>query len=609
MSLPRSLLPLQRRLPRRHDRPPGATSEAAGTPRAGDATLTALLPRGADDRLVLIERCAWSVVWVGVLTSGAGLWAQWWSWPLVDVLAPVLVGVALLGLVICWCGRDARSRLHQGLGLVAALVAAGAPEAVQLHTRRFYLTDSAALDHVAARVLVHGHDPYTASLSSAARLLHDPSSFWTYTVTGGHVVNVSYPAGSFLAYAPAIALGFHHEIVDWIDLFAWLAAVLLLFLALPRFLRWLAPLLALTGIFTGMFAGGGTEAVLVPLAIVAVWRWDRYGRGREAGIARWVGPVALGLACSVKQTAWVLLPFLVVGVFAEARRSGRPPVRTSGRYVATGLAAFGAVNAPFLVASPLAWWRGVTTPLLDPLVADGQGLVSLALHGITGGVDLTLLAYASGLAYLAVLVAVVAWYPRLKRVWPFLVPIVAFVSPRSFTGYLIDLVPLALVAAVTVEKGAMRSGGDLRRWRFNVVGLGAGVLALAAGAAAALAFAIPAPLALSMDHASIGHNRLLLREVTVTVTNRTATPVAPHFMVDVGAPHPTGFWTTAHHRRVVVGPHRAVTVRLYPPSPTSFVPSASNWVVDAYTARPRWLSTSREEWHDYVPPTSPGTRL
>ena len=65
---------------------------------------------------------------------------------------------------------------------------------------------------------------------------------------------------------------------------------------------------ALSGVFIGQFAVGGTDAMFVPLAMLAVWRWDRYGRGREAGIARWLGPIALGLACSIKQTVWFCVP-------------------------------------------------------------------------------------------------------------------------------------------------------------------------------------------------------------------------------------------------------------------------------------------------------------
>lgn len=596
MSLPNPLVLIRRRLGLFRDADPTAPN---GQPSDGDehAVVHASL---SPERLTLLERGAWSLVWLGILIGGITLWGSWWSWPVIDVLAPLLVAVALVGFVICWCASSPRSWLHQGLAIGSAVVSIAAPQVVNIHTRIYYATDSAALDHVAARVLVHGHNPYTSSLSSASLLLDTASRFWTYTLTGGHVAGVSYPAGSFLAYAPAFALGFHHEVVDWMDLYAWLASALLLFFLVPRFLRWLAVLITLTGIFTGIFSSGGTDAIFIPFAMLAVWHWDRYGKGKEAGIARWMGPIALGLACSIKQTPWFCVPFLVIGIYIETRRSGRSPIPIVTRYLAIVVAVFAAVNLPFAIWNFSAWWHGILIPLTQPLIADGQGLVSLALHGLTGGVDLKLLMYASVFAYLAVLVAFSAWYPWLKRIWLLLLPVAFFFFPRSFTGYLIDLFPVALVAVISLE-GATKPARHLTWGRFRISHLAGGTLALATSVTAALSLTLSAPLGLTVDGTSIGSGQQNLKAVTVTVANRTDSPVTPHFLVDVGAPHPTGFWLPADKRPVVVGPHRSVTVTLLPPSLTYFPPWASNWVVDAYAATPRSLSTTNDLWHNYIP--------
>lgn len=561
-------------------------------------------PGAGEERLLFYERCAWSVVWLGVIIGACDLWGSWTSWPLVDALAPLLVAVALVGFTVCWCAASPRSWWHQALALVSGLVAVATPRLVGVHTRRFYDTDAAALDHVAARALVHGHDPYTTSLSSAALLLKTPAGYWTYTITGGHVLNVSYPAGSVLAYAAAYALGFHHEVVDWVDLVAWIVSAVVLFLLLPRSLRWLAALVGMSGFFMGLFTGGGTDAVFVPFAMLAVWRWDRYGLGREAGVARWLGPVALGLACSVKQTPWFCLPFLVAGIVVEAHRAGRPPLPLAARYLAVVLAVFTTVNLPFIVWGPAAWWHGVLTPMAEPLVADGQGLVSLALHGLTGGVDLGLLTAASALALLTVLVAFVAWYDRLKRIWVLILPAAFFLSPRSFSSYLIDLFPVAVVAVVTVAPAPVPApgrAGRLRWGRVDPLRLGAAVLALATVAVTAASF-VGAPLGITYRSSSIAHSQQRLYSLTVDVTNRTGGTVTPRFMVDVGAPHPSGFWTAAHRRPVVIAPYRTATVTLYPPAPVYLPPWASDYVVQAYTTGPDWLSTSKDIWHNYVPP-------
>ena len=594
MSLPNPLVLIRRRLTLTPDAgasaPDGRTSD--NDAQASDDGLSA-------ERLALLERCAWSLVWLGVLVGGVNLWSSWSSWPIIDLLAPLLVAVALGGLVICWCSSP-RSWVHQGLGMAGALVTVGAPQTFFIHTRLYYETDSAALDHVAARVLVHGHNPYATSLASAKLLLNIPDLFWTYTVTGTHVANMSYPAGAFLAYAPAFALGFHHQVVDWMDLYAWLASAVLLFFLVPRYLRWLAVLITLTGIYTGVFSGGGTDAIFLPFVILAVWRWDRYGKAKGAGVARWVGPIALGLACSIKQTPWFLVPFLVIGIYIETRRDGRNPIPVLGRYLGIVVAVFAAVNLPFAIWSPSAWWHGTLTPLTQPLVADGQGLVALALHGLTGGADLKLLMYSSTLALLAVLAVYITWYRQVKRIWLLLLPVSFFFSPRSFTGYLIDLFPAALVALVTVEV-ATKPAGHLTWGRFRVGHLCVGALGVATSVTAVLALTLPTPLAVSLDSASIGSGQQHLKSITVTVTNRTGSTQFPHFLIDIGAGHPTGFWTTANNQPVVVGPHRSVTVTLLPATLTYFPPWASNWVIDAYTSSPRALSTTNDLWHNYIP--------
>jgi len=593
MRLPNPLFPIRQRRSLFPDADEAATN---GQPGGGGAPVPEDL---SADRLLLVERLAWSMVWLGILTGSFTLWHSWWSWPVVDVLAPALVAVSLIGFAICWCSSSPRSWLHAGLAMGAALVAVTVPQIVTIHSRIYYQTDSAALDHVATRVLAHGHNPYTTSLSSAGVLLNVAVRFWTYTVAGGHVSGLSYPAGTVLVYAPAFLLGFHHEVVDWMDLYAWLASAVLLFFLVPRYLRWLAVLIALTGIFTMLFAGGGTDAIVIPFVMLAVWRWDRYGKGKEAGLASWMGPIALGLACSIKQTPWFCVPFLVIGIYIETRRSGRSPLPVVARYLGVVLAVFAAVNLPFIIWSPAAWWHGTMMPLTQPLVPDGQGLVSLALHGLTGGVNVTLLEYASVFAYLAILVAFVTWYPWLKRIWLLLLPAFFFFSPRSFSTYLVDLFPVAVLAVITVA-GATRPARHLAWGRFGVSHLTLGALAVATSVTAALSFT-SAPLGLFVNATSIGSDRQHLKAVTVTVENRTGAPLSPHFMVNVGADHPDGFWTTAGDHPVVVGPHRSVTVTLFPPSPTYFPPAASDWVVDAYTTNPGSLSTTNDIWHNYIP--------
>ena len=565
---------------------------APGEELPGLDVATALPPTPDARSLNMLERAGWSVVWLAVLTGGVDVWGFWWSSSFIAALGPLMIVSGLVGTAACWVTSSPRSRLFQGLALVAVMVTVVFPQAIEIHTRKFYTTDSAAFEHVAARALLHGSDPYVVSMSPAAQLLKVPALFWTYTVNGGHVSQFSYPAGSFLFDYPAMALGFHHAVVDWMDLLAWLVSGVLLFVLLPTSLRWLAALVVLTPALLGSFSSGETDAIFVPFLILAVWRWDRFGQGRQAGLARWIGPVALGLACAIKQTPWFCVPLLLIGVFLEARRAGRPAVPLALRYLLTVVAVFAVVNLPFVIWQPTAWFHGTLTPFAGGLVADGQGLVSLATHGVTGGVDLIMLSVAGGLALVTLVTAFAVWYAHLKRIWLLLLPIPLFFSPRSLSSYLIDLFPAAVVAALSVRGVSPNEPAPpSRRRRVKTLPLlTVGIPALGVVVACVLAFAAP-PLQLTVRSVALSHGGRVVDAVTVSVHNRTGSAVTPHFMVNTGD-NPHGFWATSDHRRVVVGPRGSDILTLYPPVQTVAPQKGARWLVEAYTGDPSSLSTS-----------------
>ena len=539
-----------------------------------------------------LERCAWSLVWFGAVLGGLAFWGSWSTWPPGGYLAALTVLLGIVGLAATWVVADPRGPLLQVAAVAAALAATLGHEGTQIHARQYYTTDSGAFNQVAAHLLVHGSNPYTSSLASAAsNLLEIPADYWTYTATGGHITAVSYPAGSFLMEVPALLLGFHHQITDWMDLIAWLVTGALIFVLLPGSLRWIGPLLVAVPIYGDVFGSGGTDAAFLPFLVLAVWRWDRFCAGRGAGLARWVGPVALGLACSIKQTPWFCVPFLAVGLYLEARASGRRPLRIVGGYLAIVAGVFAAVNLPFIIWQPVAWARGTVLPFDRPLVADGQGLVSVALHGVVRGASLPLLSVVSVLVFIALLAALVVWYPGMKRIWMLLLPLTFFVGARSLLSYLIDLFPAALVAAVSVaavRRPAHARGAGRLRMPFALAAL---VPAAAAVVVAVVAFSSP-PLQLEVASFHSSNHATLLDSVTVDVHNTTSHTLEPHFMVTIGSAHPTGFWHTRDGRPVVLGPHASAVVVLRPPMYTGAPNHGSFWLVQAYTSSPAALSNS-----------------
>ena len=569
---------------------PGEPTRDEG-PDVGDPPGTGTAePRRALDPVV--ERCGWSLVWLAVLVGGLDLWGSWSSWSLAGVVAPAVVLAGVVGLVATWVIRDPRSLLLSVPALVSASVSIVGNQGSGIHLRQFYTTDSAAFNQVAARLLYHDTNPYTASLASADRLLQTPMAYWTYTVSGGHITAVSYPAGSFLLELPLLELGFRHMIVDWADLFAWVLTGVLLFVLMPPAVRWFAVLLYSVPVFAAIFGSGGTDAAFLPFLVLAVWRWDRFATGRRAGLANWMGPVALGLACSIKQTPWFCVPFLLVGVFMEARASGRRPLGRVAGYLAVVLGVFVVVNLPFIVWQPSAWLRGTLLPLTHPLVGDGQGLVTLALHGYAHGASFPLLTVAGLLVFVSLLAAMVVRYPVAKRTWMLALPLVFFVEPRSLSSYLLDFYPAAIVAAFTVAP-ALRARGHSRgpRPSMRPAGLAVVVPALAAVVVCVVAFAAP-PLDMAVRSVVATQTATSLDAVTLSVRNTTGGTVTPHFMVTIGSEHPDGFWHPADHRPVVLGPGASTTVTIVPPGYTSAPAHGTHWLVEAYTSSPEALSTT-----------------
>ncbi len=254
------------------------------------------------------------------------------------------------------------------------------------------------------------------------------------------------------------------------------------------------------------------------------------------------------------------------------------------------------VNLPFIVWSPSAWLKGAFLPLSQPLVADGQGLVALALHGFTGGVVTWYMSAAAGVALLAMVIAFALWEPRLKRVWLLLVPFVLFLPDRSLANYLTDFVPAALIAALSVRTVDPARLGPSRRpaWVGPVT---VGVLAAISAGLLVVAFT-SAPLAVTVDSVTARgvatvDGGLSWGQVVITVHNTSSTALAPHFMVSSGGGHPTGFWTAqAISGSDPVEPNRSTRFVLRPTRYISTPPHGQWWIVDAYSSPPDALSTS-----------------
>lgn len=532
-------------------------------------------------------RCIWTLVWFAIVSVGTNARESWGSWSGISLAGPLIILIGLVGMVAVWTIPPSRQARFELVAFFAALGTVLAVNGPVLATSRFFNTDSAAFNQLATQLLLKGRNPYFARFRPSMLQLKPVAEFWTYTLSGGHVSQVSYPAGSFVIQAPVQLLGIHHLTTDWLDLFAWLGAAILLYVVSPRNIKWLAPLLVLASLFTFQFTHGGTDALFVPFLMIAVLRWDDFVWRRGPRNIQWLGPVALGIACSIKQGPWLCVPFLIIGIAMEAHRHEVPVARTVLRYAALVALPFTLVNLPFFIWSPSAWIRGSFLPLTQPLVPDGQGLVSIATHGLARVVYPRDLEFIGALLMLALLSSFVLWYPQMKRTWLLAVPIVLFVFSRSLSTYLVDFVPAAFVAILTTSQ----VDGPRGVTRMRVLRVGVVVPLTLAIVGATFAFTSP-PLSIQVVHYQSTNHGQFLGPLTLTISNNTDHTIKPHIMVVIGARHPAGFWTPLTPRKAQIPAHASVMITYLPPAFLSAPRRNENWLVEATSMAPEALTTS-----------------
>jgi uncharacterized membrane protein len=534
------------------------------------------------------ERMGWMLAALTVAFWGLRLWVGSALYPPLNIVACVMLLAGLGCVTGAWAAEGRASSILPAV--IVGLWAVGFAGYVLLFISATpsYGTDALAFNQHAAELFMKGINPYTSSMAGALDHFGVPEQYHTWTLDGGQVDKLSYPALSFLVYVPALLLGAGMQTAAVVNAGFWLATVALLAVLLPTRARWAAPVIGTLATYVDFAVGGVTDMVFLPFLLLAVWRWDRYGDRGERSMARWIGPVALALAMCTKQTPWFVLPFLVVGVALEAR--GRGAIgwwRMPARYAAVVAGVFLAVNVPFLLWSPGAFLHGMLVPLTEPTVPAGQGLITLALFQQMGG---GLQAFSlAGLA--AVPLAILVFTVGYRVCKPALLPLVAIVffwATRSFASYLMDLLPAALLAGITV-----RSAGPaalLGWWRKPLLGALCASGVLLAGCVA-IALTSPQPLKLQIVGSQSTGQQQSVRQITVRVTNTTDRPARPSFAVL------SGQYLTRPWR--IVGPARALAahetrdVTLRAPDQQAMPGLEGGWLLAAFQRKPDAVSTSR----------------
>jgi len=544
-------------------------------------------PDGGRSRVVdLAYPVGWTLAAIGVLHVAWNIELEAVVSPGVRALFSLVVLAALGSIAATWTtrGRAARVNHFVLLGLWALAFAAASYVAAR---NAGGMTDELALNQRGAELLLQGVNPYGHALIGGYSPLPLIPGDMTPLIGGGRVSELSYPALSFLTIVPARLLGFGFWSGAVTDIVAWIVTVCLMFWLLPRRVRWASLVLGAAPAFLALDSGGTTDFVFVPLLVVAAWRWDRFADPREKSPARWIGPIAMGLAMSVKQTPWLVLPFLLVGLLAESRGSGARPVYTRAlRYLVIALATFVVINLPFLALGPASYLRDITQPLSSLVYPDGVGLVSFVVPGHLVS-HYGLLRYVSLLVLLVLLAVTFAAYPRVKRALFLFASIGLFFATRSFASYLEILLPPLLVSACTVAVVEQGFAPATRRVARLVALAGAALAALIV----LLALALPAPLSLEVQKVRVNRATNHVYSLVVRVANKTGSEQHPYFAVSREDSVPiTEGWRP--DGPVALAPHATRTVTLTAPSVEAMPDSSESLTVVAFTQSPEAASLS-----------------
>ena len=526
----------------------------------------------------------WGVCGVVLILWGLRLWGYGTITSISTVPAVGLVAWGLFLLV--WHGQSAQDadsmRWILPITLVLTVVALGVWSYAQIITVPAYGTDELAFDQYAAHLWMHGINPYGRSLAAAFHKFQVSPNGYTWTLTGKPVTVLSYPAQSFLIYVPFMLLGWTTQVGAGINVIAWAAGLIVLFWGLPSPIRPLAIILTSLSVYISYAIGGVTDALFVPFLILAARAWDEYPLKNGWG-ALW-SPLWFGMAMGIKQTPWIIWPFLVFGIAAEGRRvfgTWSAGIRPAIRYGLISGVVFLIPNVPFIIANPLTWLRGILAPLISSTVPDGQGLITLSLFLHIGGGSLLAYTLLSMIVLFGLLVLYVVTYPRLKS-WVFIVPSIAlFVATRSFGSYLVMLVPAAVMAWVTTHSSPVAKWTRTEKWTLGAV-LAASIASLAAS------LGIPSPLAMSLVGLHTTGQLATVDQVVTSVTNQTNHPVHPRFTADMSGTF-TAFWTRLSGP-ITLQPHQTANYRLAAPNFYSQPALTGGFQIVAFTAGTKSIS-------------------
>lgn len=407
-----------------------------------------------------------------------------------------------------------------------------------------YGTDEEIFVQWSAHLLGQGKNPYGADLTPAFHHYAMSSQFYTKLLDGTYTHGLDYPSVPVLLTWMANGVLHDYHTVAFVCSGMLVITLFVAYKLLPRDYRGIATLICVGyPILMDHARGGIVGIIMLPFLMIAVAGWERIGRGGKLNRRAVISAVCFGVALSVQQLSWMIAPFFVAAIFMLrwSEVGAKAALRVSALWAALAVATMLVVNSPFLIWSPGHWLAGVTEPLRQKAIAEGEGLVDIpiSLHFGTG--DLGLYSLAGAAVYAGFFAIFILYFDKFRPAW-IIAPAMALVfQARPLIEYF--AIPALVWAVVLLTADKDQEPESPRPWPMLAARrrlIVAGVAMLPAVGLWTLGAATPQPLDLKI--AAVTSNGALnqIDLITVQVKNKTGQAIDPHFMMTNG--YSTSFW-------------------------------------------------------------------
>jgi uncharacterized membrane protein len=531
------------------------------------------------------------LLWGPVQSSSSGMRFVWAGW----IFLACFIGTGVFACLALAAHRESTLRRVEVIVLALGSLMLLAWGYITLYYQHSPATDEEVFIQHAASLLHHGVNPYTANLSFGSSADHLGVAYYTPLLDGSNSTHLDYPPGAVLL--TLFASHFIHTlpVISVLNIAALVAAGILLYFMLPDPLRMLGLIVVASPILLNHATSGLSQVLMVPLYVIAGYRWNTVGETGRLGRGGIIRAVALGLAASIQQLAWFVVPFLFIGMYLcrRDRLQRRGAAMVVVKYAAVMAAAFLVVNAYFIVWNPSAWFSGVMAPLTQHAVPMGDGTIAMLFDLGIGGGNLLWYSIALVLGFITLLVLYSLYFKRMAPTCFVLSTLPLMLSSRSLATYVVTVIPIWLVTVATASTQEFVGIRDPLP-RLNARGrlIAAGGITLALLGTTTYAMAQPQPF--NVDVVSEVHNGSLVSGIAVRLANTTDQALTPRFMTTTPTWYQSPYWQVLEGP-ATIAPHTTAYYVLAPADARAWSGTASNYVyrVEVVTASPYTVSMSQ----------------